>query len=245
MPNDNSLSVEQLEDLCGKHIVELFRKIHREPQAYRDAMLRSLNRPQLPIEDTLAAIRGHELADDAWSETLNICRRSAAAAPWHKLPQPNIKADVVAAHDWLRAQLEGLGPVTGIYLGLDTLNMEAGHGKNVEIGGTTQCDPLKDSSEWVWTELRYGDDHLIRGLFDMHQEFSCEQWRTRDETIAQGSAFSFADYILFLAYSGIVLGHAFKRLPISRTVLPVWGFHDGDLFLLGRKSPDSFTFLCK
>lgn len=205
----------------------------------------SLNQPELPIDDTLAAIRRHETPDGAWNEILGICRRSAAAAPWDNLPAPDIKSDIIAAEKWLLAELEDLGSVTGIYLGLDTLNMRNGHGTNVELGGTTECDPLKDSIDWLGTKLQYGRDHLIRGLCEMHREFSSERWRIRDETIAQGDAYSFADYILFLGYSGIVLGHAFKLLRVNRTILPVWGFHDGDLFLLGRKTPDSFTFLCK
>ena len=53
------------------------------------------------------------------------------------------------------------------------------------------------------------------------------------------------DYIFFLGYSGVVLAESFARLDTPRTLLPAWGFHDGDLFALGRKQGGGFTRLCK
>jgi hypothetical protein len=245
MPDYQSLTVEKLEELCGR-FADVLRKIHKDdPQAYREALLKSLNRPKLPVADVLTAVRSNHKPEDAWNETLQICRRSAPAAPWDRLATPDFRRDIVQACAWLREELEQLGPVTGIYLGLDTLNMGDGDGPNIEIAGTTGCDPLTDSQDWVKGDLVYGGVHLIIGLFEMRQEYSQPQWRVRDETIAQGSAFSFADYVLFLAYSGIVLMHAFVRLRITRPTLPVWGFHDGDLFLLGRTVPEGFMTICQ
>jgi hypothetical protein len=246
MPDYHSLTVEQLEELCAKHTVTLFRKVHgNDPQAYRRALLEKLNRPKLPVDEILTALRSTPNPEEAWNATLQICRHSAPTAPWDKLPTPNFRQDIVNAWSWLREELETLGPVTGIYLGLDTLNMGEGDGPNIEIGATTKCDPFTDSTDWVRGELTHGGVHHICGLYEMHQVYSQEAWRVKDKTIAQGSAFSFADYILFLAYSGIVLTHAFVRLRLTRPVLPVWGFHDGDLFILGRTMPEGFQLICQ
>jgi len=238
------MSLQQLEELAGKHMVEFYREYgyKREDPKYRDALLRFLKRPKLPIDDVLSCVRTHENPADAWTEILSICRRSAPAAPWDRLPSVDLSRDIAAAHDWLDTQLQRLSSATGICLTLDTLNMRLG--RNVGIGLTSECDPTKDSDKWLRAKFTGGDVHLIRGLYELHQEYSRSDWGVRNEAIAQGNAYSFADYILFLGYSGIILGHAFKRLHVSRTLLSIWGFFGGDRFLLCRKSPDSFTFLC-
>ncbi len=125
---------------------------------------------------------------------------------------------------------------TGIYLGLDTLNMGEGEGTNIEFGGTAACDVSKDEVDWVYGKLKYGESHLIGGLYELQRIYSEPDWE---------SSFSFTDYILFLGYSGIILGQAFIRLATKRRLLPAWGFHDGDLFVLGRKTPEKFDFICK
>ena len=100
--------------------------------------------------------------------------------------------------------------------------------------------PLADSQEWVHGNLAYGEVHQIRGLYEFRQEYGQEQWRVQDEAIAQGTAFGFADYVLFLAYSGIVLSHAFVRLRLTRPDLPVWAFTTEICFFSGgRRRRDS------
>jgi hypothetical protein len=59
------------------------------------------------------------------------------------------------------------------------------------------------------------------------------------------SVSSFADYALFLRYSGLVLAEAMESVTVSEPFLAAWGFHDGDLFFLGRREPDRFERICK
>ncbi len=158
-------------------------------------------------------------------------------APWDSLPTPDMARDIEAATQWLSGELAHRTDVTGVYLGLDTLNMDEGEGRNVEIGMTPECDAGKDEMDWVYAgNLRYGEGHLINGLYELQREYSGEPWE---------EAFSLCDYILFLGYSGIVLSQALMRLPSLSTFLVVWGFHDGDLLALGRKSDSAFTLICK
>jgi hypothetical protein len=190
----------------------------------------------LPVKQVLQIIRTEQDANKAWGKTLLLCQDTAPSELWDTLPKPNIETDISEATDWLTSQLRMLPEIRGIYLGLDTLNMDGGSGTNIEIGGTTACDVYEDDFEWVYSGLQYGSNHLIYGLYDFHNVYAQPQWKKE---------YNFSDYILFLAYSGIILGQAFVRITTERILLPVWGFHDGDLFILGRKSLTGFQFICK
>jgi len=159
----------------------------------------------------------------AWAEVVSLCRDIEPSRLWELLPVPDIERDILAATDWLSSQIRALPDANGIYFGLDTLNMDQGRGTNVEIGGSQACNPSQDKIEWVYGKLTHGRSHLIRGLFELQQVYSQPKWEP---------VFSFADYILFLGYSGVVLGQAFHRLSTDRGLLSAWGFHDGDLFAL-------------
>jgi hypothetical protein len=192
----------------------------------------------LPIEGTLSIVREKRPPETAWGEILALGRRAHAFRPWDSLPTMDFERDIVAATNWLTAELRALPDAVGLYLGLDTLNMDWEDGaKNVEFGGSSNCDPTQDSPAWLWSaELQYGSDHLIEGLRDLNHVYRTEKWE---------DAFDFCDYILFLGYSGIVFAEAFERLETPRTLLPAWGFHDGDMFTLGRKQNGTFTRMCK
>jgi hypothetical protein len=124
----------------------------------------------------------------------------------------------------------------GIYLGLDTLNVRDGRGTNIDFGGTPNCDPNQDSADWVWeADLEYGKPHLIQGLYRLQDAYRTEPWR---------EAFQLLDYIFFLGYSGIILCSAFEKLSPPRDLLPAWGFHDGDMFTLGRMRVGTFSRIC-
>ena len=190
-----------------------------------------------PIAETLTVVRSYTDPIQAWADIVALCRESHPNVSWQALPNPNIERDVAATTIWLESYLESLPDVRGIYLGLDTLNMCKGSGTNIEIGGSFECDPASDKIEWVFARnLRYGPKHLIYGLQELHEVYSSDAWN---------SVFSLCDYIFFLGYSGIVLAQSFKRIHTSRTLLPAWGFHDGDLFALGRKDGGQFTRICK
>lgn len=173
----------------------------------------------------LAIVRELPEPVSQWQRMSEVFRSEVPAAPWARMPVPDIMKDVDEAAAWLAAELKALPAAKGIYLGLDTLNMEGGKGTNVEFGGATNCDSAEDDESWLESDLDYGDEHLIRGLVDMHAVYSTPQWEPWSE---------FCDYAFFLGYSGIVLGAAMARTAGARDLLAAWGFHDGDLFLLGR-----------
>src|SRR3954465_8296112 len=101
-----------------------------------------------PINEVLELVRTQADPQNAWADTLALCRNTAPSGLWDALPVPGIERDIVSATEWLASQLRVLPPATGLYLGLDTLNMRAGRGMNVEIGGSSECAPLQDEIEW-------------------------------------------------------------------------------------------------
>jgi hypothetical protein len=181
------------------------------------------------IDEILAIVRDAKTPSTGFSRLIDHCSDVAPDPLWSRLPNIDIAGDVAAAVQWLREQLRGRDAATGIYLGLDTLNMNGGRGANVEIGGSGEADPSKTDLEWMYRCSWYGDGHLIRGLLELHHVYA------KDEE----DLFSFADYVLFLGYSGLVLASAVEGLDLparagTKGRLFAWGFHDGDIFPLLR-----------
>lgn len=194
------------------------------------------------IDELLAILRAHQDPDAAWDATLALCQRAQPSELWAQLPPPSFGRDIQRAIDWLDREIPGLKGRQGLYLGLDTLNMRNGEGQNVELVGSDRCDPSQSQVDWIYEGLDYGANHLILGLVEMHQAYSHPDWKTRhpgDRT----SPSRVADYMIFLSYSGLVLGHALARMRHEGPLLAAWGFHDGDMFALGRRTPSGFEWL--
>jgi hypothetical protein len=178
-------------------------------------------------------------AQTGWPALIELCRLTQPSELWSAIPKIEPQRDVSAAAKWLRGQLHSAAapdPARGVYLGLDTLNMEGTGGHNVEIGATKECDPFKLESEWAWHCEWYGESHLIAGLKDLKRVYEAPEF----EPVS-----GFADYALFLGYSGLVLAQAMEALKVSAPLLAAWGFHDGDLFFLGRRETKRFERICK
>jgi hypothetical protein len=141
--------------------------------------------------------------------------------------------DISAATEWIKKCLKNVPEVRGIYLGLDTLNMEYGKGSNVEIGMNSKCDPTKISIDWAFDCDTYGDRHLIKGLYSFFANFTGPDDENK----------YLAEYVIFLGYSGIVLREALLKASIPSDFISCWGFHDGDLLLLMNSIGGKVTFL--
>lgn len=189
----------------------------------------------MPIDDLLRILRNQADPVDAWQQMLELFGRHKPSGLWLALPQADLVADVADVRHWLKRSLAGISKPTGVYLGLDTLNMEGGDGTNVEIG-CIPCDAATNDKDWIYGDLRYGDPLLIRGLCTLHSTYSLPQWE---------ALFSFSDYLVFLGYSGLVLREALKNFSTPQSLLFAWGFHDGDMFILGRTHADSFELVCQ
>lgn len=190
------------------------------------------------IDGIVEIVRAAKDAERGWPTVLQLCRKEQPSELWDALPPPDIKRDVQSASHWLTSQISAPmapKPVSGVYLGLDTLNMEGGAGHNVELGATSSCDPFAQDGDWAWDCEWYGQRHLIRGLVDLKAEYERELWKDRYEL---------ADYALFLGYSGLVLGDALAAASAPEPLLAIWGFHDGDLFFLGRRTQAGVERLC-
>src|SRR5690349_15660489 len=120
-----------------------------------------------PIDAILRVVRTAPDAAAGWSRLRALCRRHWPSPLWSRLRGIDPTNDAAAAATWLRAQLAAAGrrqDVRGVYLGLDTLNMEGPEGANVEIGVTGASRPDSLDIEWVYELPWYGASHLIAGL---------------------------------------------------------------------------------
>jgi hypothetical protein len=190
------------------------------------------------IERVAEIVRTAGDATQGWSMLLQVCKAERPSELWDELARPAAADDAHSAARWLVSELRNANapkPMRGLYLGLDTLNMRDGAGHNVQIGATAACDPFKSDGEWAWNCEWYGTRHLIRGLVDLKRTYEHERWRDVRDV---------ADYALFLGYSGLVLSDALASLEGREPLLAAWGFHDGDLFLLGRRTSAGFERLC-
>ena len=181
------------------------------------------------VGEVLSIVRAASTPVAGYARLIDLCSDHAPDSLWSRLPDIDVARDVSEAGAWLRGELRAREDTTGIYLGLDTLNMNEGRGENIEIGGSCEADPLKSELDWMYRCAWYGESHLIRGLFEMHRVYS------RDE----GDLFSYADYVLFLGYGGLILASAVEGLDLpvragNKGRLFAWGFHDGDIFPLLR-----------
>ena len=195
--------------------------------------------PIVAIDDVTAIVRSAASAADGWHDLRAACAKAQPSDLWPALPAPNIARDVERAATWLSGQLAQPGaprPARGLYLGLDTLNMNDGAGFNVALGATSRCNPLELDPDWPSSCEWEGADHLIEGLVALQATYQADEWKVERE---------FADYHLFLGYSGLILADALAMLAVGEPLLAVFGFHDGDLFFLARRAPGGIERICQ
>jgi hypothetical protein len=181
----------------------------------------------LPIAKILACVRTDQPPAAALDKLIAIGKRAKKSKLWDQLP----KIDVDETSAWLAAQLEDKS-ITGVYLGLDTLNED--RGSNLELGTTKKCDPSANEIDWVYELGKTRKHHLIRGLAELRRAWLDEE----DEELRM-----LFDYTLSFGYSGVVLASALSRKRLQKHALYVWGFHDGDMCPLARWSPEGFERL--
>lgn len=189
----------------------------------------------MPFEKIFNLIREQEDVDKAWAQVIDLCRESHPSEMWGVLPKVDFSQDIFATSAWIGNSLPKSTESLCIYLGLDTLNMDEIHGENIEIGwciGSVQ----QDGMGWMYGDLTYGPPFLIGGLKKLHSVYSQAQWE---------QVFSFADYILFLVYSALVLRDALKISTNTCDKLVAWGFHDGDILNLCRIEGGEMTLICR
>ncbi|MEJ7137805.1 hypothetical protein [Amphibiibacter pelophylacis] len=189
----------------------------------------------MPIEQLFSILRNHRNFEASWSQVLNILEEHTGRSLWQSLAQVPFDANILRMHQWLELQLADIAAPTGVYLGLDTLNMDQGQGKNIDIGWTT-CDTRLNQSDWIYGQLTHGESVFLDGLYQLHQIYSLAQWQ---------SVYPIADYMLFLGYSGLIVLEAIAQAQSPYSRLYTWGFHDGDMFLLARSHSGQTDIICQ
>lgn len=183
------------------------------------------------IDGTLRILRSRRKPDRKWISLLNLYQKHRKSALWRLLPPPNFSKDIAAARKWLAKELGKMPKSTGIYLGLDTLNMIGPGGFNVGISGVSTVKASTTDTDWIFSQSKTGSAHRIAGLLSFRRIYSAPRWEDISED---------ADYLLPLGYSGLILGTALTELTDTKDRVIAWGFHDGDVFLLGRRIAGKF-----
>jgi hypothetical protein len=144
--------------------------------------------------------------------------------PVLKRAWPELASDIQQARSRIRQGLADHPRANGIYLGLDTLTMQDGQGTNIEMGFSDAADMSGSPTDWTYGDLDPGAPWLMQGIFKASTEY--DQLQADDRW--------FAEYVIFLSYSGVVLGAALQQELTTRPSLVIWGFRDADLFKLAR-----------
>jgi hypothetical protein len=186
------------------------------------------------IDDIINAIQNIPDAKAALESIIHSANKKLPSKIWANFNSLTIQTDTAGAEKWIQSNINQYPGTKGIYLGLDTLNMDNGKGTNIEIGLSAECDPRIFSTDWSYECDYYGKGHLINGLFLMSDSFSqSEKWSYEERSTAK--------YVIFLGYSGIILREALQKIDIENDFLSVWGFHDGDMFFLINKRGNTRT----
>ena len=193
----------------------------------------------IPFAEILRCVNANQDPLIAFTNLVSIGRSTYKSPVWDSVPEIDIPADILAAQQWLKKEAAD-SSITGIYLGLDTLNENEGTGKNIEMGFTRDADPKSLNIEWIYNLTKYGTDHLIRGIFELHTWYESDAGVHADH---DDKLQLLLDYIFFLGYSGVILAAAIQKERLQNHCLLVWGFHDGDLGPLCRWSPTGFERL--
>ncbi len=189
----------------------------------------------IPFADILRCVHVDQDPSIAFTSLVCVGRSVYKSAVWDSVPKIDISADILSAQQWLKKETAD-SSITGIYLGLDTLNENDGAGENIEIGFTHHADPASSDIEWTYKLPKYRSGHLICGVYELHAWYESELDQNDELQLL-------LDYIFFLGYSGVILGAAIQKERLQNHCMFVWGFHDGDLGPLCRWSPTAFERL--
>ena len=195
-------------------------------------------------EKVCAIIRAADNAREGYHQLVDQLSQLVQTELWSAFRVIDIERDVALVREWLIREIETPGPdkMTGLYLGLDTLNMREGNGYNLEIGGSSDADRSDTSFDWVYHCRWRGNRHLLRGLYEMYTSYN---------PIENYDLSQFLEMPLWVGYSGLVIadaliapdGKALLGKADCRTV--VWGHHDGDLFALGHLTANGLQRTCE
>lgn len=123
---------------------------------------------------------------------------------------------------------------TGIYLGVDGLNMP--DGKGIEVGCSTGHRAGSDDVQFIFECETYLEE---LDLPTLRQFFEWRYGEGREEV--RGEAGLFADYVVGLGATALTFVMALGRVPLEVLLGPeveerlvVLGFHDGDMLRLVR-----------
>lgn len=189
---------------------------------------------EIPFDEIFQIIKSTSNIEDSWLELLALCNKVQPNDLWSSLNKVNPKKDLKIAEQNFHQFIDGIGTSSGpmgIYLGLDTLNMSGFSGFNVEIGFNNNANLTDKEIAWVWECERNYYRFLIPGLKYMSKEYDKKKYSVIN---------FFAEYVLFLGYSGLIFTHMLMNSTLESDWAAAWGYHDGDIGILCKDIGSGF-----
>lgn len=185
------------------------------------------------VNRALDVVRTSNANQAGWQEIVGILDNEEAKS----LPEPSFEKDLQAMDQWLLQQLNAADTPQpgGIYFGLgETLDARGKVYVTIEIAMSEAVDSTVLNSDWITRCSWYGRPTRIEGtggpMTCIHQS---------------GRQMGDAHYIVPLGYAGLLLSASLARIRLRRPALVMWGFHDGDMFYLGRSTAGKFERICQ
>lgn len=189
---------------------------------------------EIPFDEIFQIIKSTSDIESSWVDLLALCNKVQPNDLWSSLNKVNPKKDLKIAEKNFRQFIDGIeiysGPM-GIYLGLDTLNMSGFSGFNVEVGFNKNANLMDKELAWVWECERNYYRFLIPGLKYMSKEYDKKKYSDIN---------FFAEYVLFLGYSGLIFTHMLMNSTLESDWAAAWGYHDGDIGILCKDTGSGF-----
>lgn len=188
----------------------------------------------IPFDEIFEIIQNTNDIESSWLELLALCDRVKPNDLWSSLGKVNPQKDLGITQKKFREFICAdrlTSDSIGIYLGLDTLNMDGFGGFNVEVGFNKKAN-LKDKEiAWVWECNGDYYKFLISSLKYMSKEYRKNKYSDIN---------FFAEYVLFLGYSGLIFTHMLLGAPLESNWVAAWGYHDGDIGILCQDIGNGF-----
>lgn len=189
----------------------------------------------MPLDEMLEIIARSEDPTDAFENILALGEEHFESEIWGEFMEMELEDDIDLATEWLQKNYDRFPQSTGIWLGVETAHMDDIEGMNLEVGFSKTCNPADDATEWSYDCADFGEPLLLPGLYEVAYAFELQEF-DQDER-------EYAEYLVCLGYTGLVLREALKKLKSNQDFMAIWGFVEGDAFGLLRKKGSQFEVI--
>lgn len=159
-------------------------------------------------------------AKDQWCGALDLLSEILPVELLNAVAQIDIKKDFKDARSWVNDNLKNKPDTNGVYIGIDTANIQAPVSKCLEMGLSSRAI-LSEPDEWLYDDSMYHvSDIELKEMQALHRIYAESEW---------DSVFDDSDLLLPFVYSGALLLDVFKVVKVKQKTIVYWGHVSGEL----------------